>query len=104
MKLTTFRKSYNSQDTFDPGAPGQDSIAFRWVRRTLEQTGRTFYLKRPAFRAYGRYLIALFSDAAALNNFPPLTPEEKATLIAEFRLVAPEEQALENPADGGPLE
>lgn len=104
MKLTSFRKSYHSQDTFDPGAPGQDSVAFRWVRRTLEQTGRTFHLRRPAYRAYGRYLIALFSDATALNNFPPLTPEEKATLIAEFHLVAPEEQALENPADGEGLE
>jgi hypothetical protein len=99
MKLSNLRIAFDPQQTFDPGAPGQPSIAYRWVRRLLEQTARTFPLRRPAFRAFGRYVLEMASDGANLNQYPPLTPQERALLVSMFHLVEPEEQALENPAD-----
>lgn len=79
-------------DTFDPGQPGTQSVAHRWVERTLQQTARTFHLAKPAFKQFAKFVIVLARNPNNMaEGVPGLTPAEVKDLYKKFLRI--EEQA-----------
>lgn len=69
---------------FDPGAPGQPSVTYRFVLRLLDLLARSFMVSRPdALRKLTGFLIIFFANPQNVAS-DALSPEEVQKLRSKF--------------------
>ena len=75
---------------FDPGKPGQPSVAYSFTLRLLDLLARSFMVKRPdALRRLTAFLIVYFSNSENMAS-EALSPEEVNDLRSKFLRREPE--------------
>lgn len=75
---------------FDPGKPGQPSVAYSFALRILDLLARSFMVKRPdALKRLTAFLIVYFSNPENMAS-DALSPEEARDLRSKFLRQEPE--------------